>query len=90
MIELKHHDRDVQLIIDDEGPGFPDQFVQTIARERTGPAQPTAGERSEGLGLDIVLRYAREIGATLAFECTARGGCVRVTFAGLAEADYPA
>lgn len=70
----------ITLHVADEGPGFPEDFAATIERNAVGPARPTGGESSEGIGLDIVLRYCRAIGADVHFETTTRGGLVSVVF----------
>lgn len=69
----------VELCIRDEGPGFPAEMSSLFERGATG-ASPTADETSTGLGLDIVQRMAKRLGATLAFENVAGGGLVRIEF----------
>jgi signal transduction histidine kinase len=63
---------DVELVVDDQGPGLPDGF---------DPARGVSGGGSTGLGLDILRRTVESAGGTLALRNRAQGGSrVRATF----------
>ncbi len=63
---------DVELVVDDYGPGLPDGFDPVRGESRGG---------STGLGLDILKRTVESAGGTLALRNRAQGGCrVRATF----------
>ena len=73
-VELAAVERSVLVRVADEGPGFPPDFADLIARGARHDATPTGGESSTGLGLAIVLRYVEELGATIRFDNTDPGG----------------
>ncbi|MFE1769595.1 sensor histidine kinase [Streptomyces sp. NPDC059008] len=63
-----------RLVVEDDGPGFPDGHV---------PGRGNSSGGSTGLGLDIVRRAARESGGTVEFGAAAGGGVrVAVEFGG--------
>jgi signal transduction histidine kinase len=63
---------EVELVVDDHGPGVPDGF---------DPERGESAAGSTGLGLDIVRKTVESTGGTLALRNRARGGArVRATF----------
>ncbi|MGW1379338.1 ATP-binding protein [Streptomyces sp. NPDC002446] len=63
-----------RLVVEDDGPGFPDGLV---------PGRGNSGGGSTGLGLDIVRRAARESGGAVEFGAAAGGGArIAVEFGG--------
>ena len=65
-------DGDATLIIEDRGPGVPDDFVERMFTEfERGPDAPPGGT---GLGLAIVRRLAQSLDGTVTYDTPADGG----------------
>ena len=55
LIRVKEKDKHIHVSVIDEGPGIPDDEIETIFDEfKTLSPRPTAGEKSTGLGMYIV------------------------------------
>ena len=77
---------DVALRVADDGPGIPEETVETIQR-----GYETAMLHADGLGLWLVQWVVDRSDAALAFESTAEGQVVRIRFERVAEtAEVPA
>jgi signal transduction histidine kinase len=64
-----------QIVVRDQGPGFPAALVQKIANgERVESTRGTAGEEGLGLGLTLAAEHMRRIGGDLSLGTAAEGG----------------
>ncbi|TJZ42274.1 HAMP domain-containing histidine kinase [Streptomyces piniterrae] len=85
-VSVLREDSGGRLVIEDDGPGFPDGHV---------PGRGNSGGGSTGLGLDIVRRAALESGGAVEFGAAAGGGArIAASFGGAeavggAEAQHP-
>ncbi|HMV07379.1 MAG TPA: ATP-binding protein [Cyclobacteriaceae bacterium] len=71
MIALGACDVNVQLKVQDEGPGLTEEDKQKIFQKfQRLSARPTAGEYSTGLGLSIVKKYTELMNGQIRYEST--------------------
>ncbi len=62
-INVEHRKERVKISVKDEGPGISKEDQQKLFRKfQKLSAQPTAGERSTGLGLSIVKKFSEAMG----------------------------
>lgn len=74
-VALGTYDQNVQLKVQDEGPGLTEDDKQKIFQKfQRLSAQPTAGEHSTGLGLSIVKKYTELMNGRIWFETTTGSG----------------
>ena len=67
----------VQIELQDQGPGIPDDAMAAFQAGQVAPTQTgSAGERGSGHGLFLARDYVEEMGGTLAFERPAEGGVI--------------
>ena len=68
-VEVRTHPREIiELIVEDHGPGIPDEFVPLLF-ERFSQAEPTTVNRQgAGLGLAIAKSFAAALGGDLRYE----------------------
>lgn len=74
-VELFDRNSSIDLMIEDEGPGVPEnerQLLFTSYSQLT--ARPTGGESSSGLGLSIVKRLLNELNGMIRYEEVQHGG----------------
>ena len=60
----------VDFLVDDEGPGVPDELRARLF----DPFFSTRSERPGGLGLAVCARLAREVGGSIQVESSPQGG----------------
>ncbi len=74
-IEWAPSDDKVDIAVTDQGPGLTaEERKQIFRQERTFAAEPTAGERSSGLGLQIVIGFTEQMAGKVRVENNSDGG----------------
>jgi signal transduction histidine kinase len=71
-VRVKHHDAGATIVVEDDGPGVPDELREQIFEPfRRGPGQLQPGS---GIGLSLVARFAELHGGHAWVEERAGGG----------------
>jgi signal transduction histidine kinase len=58
----------VELVVEDHGPGVPDEFVPLLFERFSQAESARVGRQGAGLGLAIAKSFARELGGDLRYE----------------------
>lgn len=74
-LSIEQKDKEVLLIIKDEGPGISDEDQKKLYKKfQKLSAKPTGGESSTGLGLSIVKTLVEKMGGSITCESQLDGG----------------
>jgi PAS domain S-box-containing protein len=78
-LRLERHGADLLIVVDDAGPGIPDDYKATVFEIFDRGAKVRSNEPGTGIGLSLVARFAALHGGRAWVEDTATGGAsVRV------------
>lgn len=79
-IEVKQHERNIEISVADQGPGVPDYALERVFEKFYSLRRPDSGRKSTGLGLAFVREIAHLHGGTAYLNNRPEGGaCALIT-----------